>query len=114
MLALLLGLFRLIWLLGRGHYAVALENLALRQQLAIYKRKRVRPRLARRNRWFWIGLSAVWSDWRRALCVVHPDTVVRWQWERFRRFWANLSKRSGKTGRPAVSVQVHSLIRTRA
>jgi hypothetical protein len=35
MLALLLGLFRLIWLLGRGHYAVALENLALRQQLAI-------------------------------------------------------------------------------
>jgi len=37
MLAILLGLFRLIWLFGRGHRAVALENLALRQQLAIYK-----------------------------------------------------------------------------
>jgi len=43
MLAILLGLFRLIWLFGRGHRAVALENLALRQQLAIYKRKKQRP-----------------------------------------------------------------------
>src|SRR6202011_6257176 len=40
MLAILLGLFRLIWLCGRGHHAVVLENLALRQQLAIYKRKK--------------------------------------------------------------------------
>lgn len=38
MLAILLGLFRLIWLFGRGHYAVVLENLALRQQLVIFKR----------------------------------------------------------------------------
>ena len=40
MLAILLGLFRLIWLCGRGHHTVVLENLALRQQLAIYKRKK--------------------------------------------------------------------------
>ena len=44
MLAILLGLFQLIWLFGRGHHAIALENLALRQQLAIYKRKKKRPR----------------------------------------------------------------------
>jgi len=47
MLAILLGLFRLIWLFGRGHDAVALENLTLRQQLAIYKRKNKRPNPAR-------------------------------------------------------------------
>jgi putative transposase len=85
MLATLLGLFQLIWLFGRGHRAVVLENLALRQQLAIYKRKKKRPRLVGRDRWFWIVLSAVWKDWRRPLFVVHPDTVVRWQRERFRR-----------------------------
>ena len=71
MLAILLGLFRLIWLLGRGHHAVALENLALRQQLAIYKRREERPRLVGRDRWFWIALSVVWKDWRKSLLVVH-------------------------------------------
>jgi putative transposase len=114
MLATLLGLFQLIWLFGRGHRAVVLENLALRQQLAIYKRKKKRPRLVGRDRWFWIVLSAVWKDWRRPLFVVHPDTVVRWQRERFRRYWAHRSKKSGRRGRPPISRQVRELIRTMA
>jgi hypothetical protein len=46
MLGFLLGLFRLVWLFGKGHQAVVLENLALRQQLSVYKRKHQRPRLA--------------------------------------------------------------------
>lgn len=62
----------------------------------------------------WIGLSLVWKGWRQALCTVHPDTVVRWQRERFRRDWAQVSKRSGRTGRPALSLQVRTLIRTLA
>jgi len=52
----------------------------------------------------------VWKDWRRALCMVHPDTVVRWQRERFRRFWANLSKKSAIMGRPPISREVRTLI----
>src|ERR1700758_1330211 len=112
MLVILLGLFRLIWLLGRGHHAVAVENLALRQQLAIYKRKKKRSRLVGPDRWFWIVLSALWKDWRRPLFVVHPDTVVRWQRERFCRHWAQGSKKSGSLGRPPISRQVRELIRT--
>ena len=112
MLAILLGLFQLIWLFGRGHHAVVLENLALRQQLVIYKRKKKRPRLVGRDRWFWIALSVVWKDWRRLLFVVHPDTVVRWQRERFRRYWAQRSKKLGRLGRPPISPQVRELIRT--
>jgi putative transposase len=50
----------------------------------------------------------------RALIVVHPDTVVRWQRERFRRFWTQLSKRTGKLGRPLISSQIRTLIRTLA
>jgi len=111
MLPFLLGLFRLVWLFGKDHYAVVVENLALRQQLSIYKRKQKRPRLAGCDRWFWIGLSLLWKDWRRALVVVHPDTVVRWQRERIRRYWARLSKRSGRTGRPGISLEIRTLIR---
>jgi transposase InsO family protein len=114
MLAILLGLFQLIWLFGRGHHAVVLENLALRQQLAIYKRTKKRPRLVGRDRWFWIALSAMWNEWRRPLFVVHPDTVVRWQRERFRRYWAQLSKKLRRPGRPPISRQVRELIRTMA
>ena len=75
MVAFLLGLFRLIWLFGKGHHRVVLGNLALRQQLSIYKRKQKRPRLADLDRWFWIALPVVWKDWRRALCVVHPTRL---------------------------------------
>jgi hypothetical protein len=107
MLAFLLGLFRLIWLFGRGHHAVVLENLAPRQKLAIYKRKRRRPQLVGHDCWFWIVLSAVWRDWRKALFVVHPDTVVRWHQERFRRYWADLSKRSVRLGRPPIRSSGH-------
>lgn len=64
---------------------LVLENVALRQQLAVFNRRRKRPQVGRFDRWFWIALSLVWKDWRLALFLVHPDTVVRWQRERFRR-----------------------------
>jgi putative transposase len=112
MLAFVLGSLRMLWLFGKGHNAVVLENLALRQQLSICKRKQKRPRLTVRDRWFWIGLSMAWKHWRKALVVVHPDTVVRWQRERFRRRWANLSKSPGRLGRPPIAVETRTLIRT--
>ena len=54
----------------------------------------------------------VWKEWRGALCIVRPDTLVRWQRQRFRQYWAQLSNRSGGTGRPPVSSQIRTLIRT--
>ncbi len=65
MLGFLLGVFRLVWLFGKGHQAVVLENLVLRQQLSVYKREQKRPRLIGRDRWFWIALSVLWKEWRR-------------------------------------------------
>ena len=59
MSAIILYLFRFIRLLGSGHQAVAVENLALRLQLAAYKRKRKRPVLTEWDRLFWVGLSQV-------------------------------------------------------
>src|SRR5271169_2396734 len=65
MSAFLLSWFRLIWLFTRGHQALVLENLALRQQLAVYKRHSKRPRLRRSDRMFWIALAGLWKGWRR-------------------------------------------------
>jgi transposase InsO family protein len=112
MLAFPLAVFRFIRLLGSGHQAIVLENLALRQQLAIYKRKQRRPRLLWWDRWFWIALARFWKGWRPVLAVVHPDTVLKWQRKRFRRYWAWLSKSGGKPGRPAISRQIRDLIQS--
>jgi len=111
MVAIILGLFRFIRLLGSGHQAVVVENLALRLQLATFQRKRKRPVLTQMDRLFWAALSQVWSGWRNALVFVQPDTVVRWQRERFRRFWARLSHpKSGHRGRPGIAAEIRQLV----
>jgi putative transposase len=106
-----LFLFRLTRLLFSGHAAVAVENVALRLQLAAFQRKRKRPVLTSFDRLFWVGLSLLWNRWRTPLLYVRADTVVRWQRERFRRFWARLSKvkRRGR-GRAATAVEIRRLI----
>src|SRR5712691_9529280 len=112
MLSAILYCTRLFFLFFSSPQAITLENLALRQQLAIYKRVNKRPRLAGRDRWFWIVLSRVWKDWKRALIVVHPDTVVRWHRRHFRKYWAELSKPRRMPGRPPTDIEIRELIRT--
>ena len=58
--------------------ALALENLALRQQLAVLRRQAKRPKLSRADRRFWVLLARVWPGWRTALTIVQPATVIRW------------------------------------
>jgi hypothetical protein len=57
MITLLLHLLRLLPFLCGGHQQLALENLALRQQLAVYKRRLPRPKLRSTDRLFWAGLA---------------------------------------------------------
>src|SRR5947199_6031942 len=101
---LLLFVFRFVGLLLSGHQAVALENAALRMQIAAFQRKRKRPILTTFDRVFWVTLRTLWSDWRHPLLYVQADTVVRWQRERFRKFWNRLSnpqrRRRGRPGTP--------------
>ena len=109
--ALFLSIFRFVRLLLSGHQALAIENAALRLQLAAFQRKRKRPVLTTFDRVFWITLRRLWSAWRRPLLYVQADTVACWQRERFRRFWARLSKRHGRRGgRPATAVGIRRLI----
>ena len=42
---------------------LALENVALRQQLAVLRRSVKRPRLSKVDREFWVLLRRIWTDW---------------------------------------------------
>src|SRR6267378_1005669 len=108
MITLLLHLLRLLPFLFGGHRQLALENLALRQQLAVYKRTVTRPPLRRTDRLFWVGLARVWAGWRQPLVIVTPETVLRWQRRRFREYWTKLSGRP-TGGRPPVNAQIKAL-----
>jgi hypothetical protein len=57
---------------------LALEDIALRQQLTIYQRDQGYPRLRFGDRVFWIQPRRLWSGWTRALIVVRPETVITW------------------------------------
>src|SRR5215831_9979652 len=88
---------RFLILIFSGYKHVALENVALRHQLAVFKREKKRPRLRNRDRWFWIALKKLWKDWRTALEFVRPETVTGWQSKRFKRYWWRLSPYRAKT-----------------
>src|SRR5437764_10916652 len=109
MITLLLHLLRLLPFLCGGHRQLALENLALRHQLAVYKRTVTRPRLCRTDRFFWVTLARVWAGWRQPLAIVTPDTVLRWQRRRFREHWTRLSGRP-TGGRPPVNAEIKVLV----
>jgi hypothetical protein len=73
--------------LFRSRRALALENPAIRQQLAVLQRNAKRPRLRRWDRGFWVLVSRIWSDWQNALVFVRPETVIRWHRQGFRLYW---------------------------
>src|SRR5437667_1250994 len=56
----------------RTQRELALENLALRQQVAVWKVRRPRPQLTATDRLFWVVLSRLWKNWRSSLQVVRP------------------------------------------
>src|SRR5437899_7577620 len=84
---------------------LALENLALRQQLVVMKRKCPRPFLRRVDRLLWVWLAGVWRNWRQAVVIVKPETVVNWHRQDFRLFWTWISRRR-RSGRPSVNPEV--------
>jgi transposase InsO family protein len=92
---------------------LALENLALRQQLALLRRRSKRPQFGRLDRAFWMWLSNCWAGWRGALHLVRPETVIRWHRQGFHAFWTWKSRR-GRPGRPPVGLELVELVRTMA
>ena len=109
MLAALVVLLRSLRMLCSGHRAVALENVPLRQQLSVLRRTVGRPQIRARDRLFWVLLAKAWRDWRTALIVVQPDTVVRWHRHWLRRRWTQRSAPT-RPGRPSTAAAIRTLV----
>ncbi len=96
-----------------GSAAIALENLALRHQLAVLQRSGRRPRLSRGDRIFWVWLARLWIEWRASLVIVHPATVLAWHRQGFQLSWRWKSK-PNPVGRPRLDAEIRHLIRRMA
>jgi putative transposase len=105
-----IGLWTFFRALLFGSAAIALENLALRHQLAVLQRSVRRPRLSRWDRILWVWLSRVWTDWRASLVLVQPATVLAWHRQGFQIYWRWKSRRN-PVGRPRLDGNIRHLIR---
>lgn len=106
LLVAVLAAFRVVF---RSRLDMSLEIVALRQQVAVLKRKRPRPVLNRIDRLFWTILRSVWPRWTDILVIVKPATVVAWHRAGFRFYWGWRSRARG--GRPRVTEETRNLIR---
>jgi putative transposase len=100
-----------VFFVSRSNLAV--EILALRQQVSVLKRKRQRPKLNWMDRLFWIVLRRLWSHWAEVLLVVKPETVVGWHRTGFRLYWRWRS-RGPAGGRAKISLELRELIQRMA
>ena len=109
MIEFILSVLAVVRVLLCSRADMALEILALRQQVAVLKRKRPRPTLNAGDRLFWSTLRRFWSRWRDVLVIVKPETVVAWHRAGFRLYWRWRSRPS--CGRPKIPAEIRVLIR---
>ena len=94
----------------RSTHSVQAENLFLRRQLALYIERGMKPRRmgpATRIALAWLSR---WFDWRDALVVVRPETMIRWHRAGWKLFW----RLKSRPGRPPIPLEIRELIRRMA
>ncbi len=94
----------------RSSRSVQAENLFLRRQLALYIERGMKPRrmgAATRIALAWLSR---WFDWRDALVVVRPETLIRWHRAGWKLFW----RLKSRPGRPPIPPETRELIRRMA
>lgn len=101
-------IFEFFRLLFKSNQGLILENLMLRQQLNIYKRKNKKPTFENIDRIILIWMSKVFSNWKSALVIVKPATVIGWHRKGFKLYWKWKSRR---VGRPNIDWPLIKLIR---
>jgi putative transposase len=103
-----LGVF--FWLTLRPQSTLAAENLFLRKQLAMFQERKAKPRRPDTPIRIALVLLSRLFNWRDALVVVKPQTLVRWHRQGFRLFW----RWKSRPGRPPIPVELRQLIREMA
>ena len=93
----------------RSRLALQAKILALRHQVNVLRRSTdARRKLRTSDCVLWVWLSRIWPDWRSALLIVKPETVIHWHRQGFRlyRRW-----KSRHLGRPDTGREIRELIR---
>jgi putative transposase len=109
-LRLLIDLISLIALVFRQRRATAAEILVLRRQLALYKERGIKPRRIDPATRISLALLSQFFNWREALVVVRPETMIRWHRVGWKLFW----RLKSRPGRPPIPLRIQALIRRMA
>ncbi len=109
-LRLLIDLIALTALAFRRRRATAAEILVLRHQLALYKERGIKPRRVDPATRISLALLSRFCNWRDALIVVRPETMIRWHRAGWKLFW----RLKSRPGRPPIPLEVQKLIRRMA
>src|SRR5271167_1843105 len=97
---------RFFRLLLRSRTALSAEILFLRKQLAFYEERQVQPRRLNDSARFSLALWSRLFDWKNALVIVKPETLIGWHRKGFKLFW----KWKSQAGRPRIPENVRKLI----
>ena len=84
----------------------------LRQQLIVLNRSVKRSRFTHADRAFFVLLASKLQNWKDALLIVKPETILRWHRQGFRLFWTRKSRPT--TYSPKIPVETITLIREMA
>ena len=103
-------LFGLLVRVFRSRRSLLLENLVLRQQLTVLKRKHLKPKVRVLDKLFWVVALRFWSGWKQSLILVTPETLIRWHRTGFRLYWSFISRARKRVGRKRLSKEVRDLI----
>jgi putative transposase len=91
---------------------LVVENAFLRQQVIVLKRQVSRPQLTAKDRSLLVLLASRVQEWKNALVIVKPETLLRWHRQGFRLFWRQKSK--GQARKPRLSEDTIALIKQMA
>jgi putative transposase len=97
-------------LLLRPRESLEAEILFLRRQLAMYRERGVKPKRIDAATRVALTFLSRWFNWRSALVVVQPETLVRWHRAGFRLWW----RWKCRSGRPPIPIELRELIRRMA
>jgi putative transposase len=109
-LRLLIDLIALTALAFRQRRATAAEILVLRRQIALYKERGIKPRRIDPATRISLALLSRFFNWRDALAVVRPETMIRWHRAGWKLFW----RLKSRPGRPPIPPEIQALIRRMA
>ena len=95
-----------LWSSIRPRHELAMEVLALRHQITVLKRRRLKPKLCPWDRCLWMMLKRVWPNWRTSLMIFRPETIIGWQRAGWRMFWRWKSRQRGRSGKDPALIQL--------